>query len=225
METPLYFGHRQRLKEKFQTHGFSALADYEILELALTFAIPRKDTKLLAKQLLKKFKSIKQIVDTDINELMTAGELGLNAAVCLNFLKAFAVYYALSSAKSKQKIDSVESAVNYLKTAIGGEKIEKILSVCLDSGNGILDVCEIEKGTVNRSAVIPRKVAEVALKYQAAAIILAHNHPGGTVKPSQHDIEATKAVNSALKAIDVTLIDHIIVTEGGYFSFRENGLF
>ena len=222
-QTPSYLGHRKRLKEKFQTHGFTAFADYEILELALSFAIPRKDTKLLAKQLIKKFGSLKQIVDASVDELSSAG-LSQNAAVMLAFLKEFAIFYALSNAKTKKQIDSVQTAVNYLKAAIGGEKIEKVFTICLDSGNRIIEACETEKGTVNKSALIPRKIAETALKYKASAIVLAHNHPGGTLKPSQQDIDSTKMVKEALKAIDVMLVDHIIVTAEGYFSFKEYGL-
>ncbi|AKL97770.1 RadC family protein [Endomicrobium proavitum] len=219
-----YLGHRQRLKEKFEKFGLSAFADYEILEFALTFVLPRKDVKPIAKELVKKFGSLKQVVDADANDLIKIKGLSSHSAAFISFLKQFAVIYCALHIKESKSLSSPEAVTDYLKTVLGGEKVEKLYAVFLNSGNKVIECKEIESGTVNKSVVIPRKVAQYALKVNAAAVILAHNHPGGSLKPSAPDIAATSAVKASLQSIDINLLDHIIISNNGYFSFKENAL-
>ncbi|MCL2144241.1 MAG: DNA repair protein RadC [Endomicrobia bacterium] len=221
---PQYFGHRGRMKDKFLASGFDSFADYEILEFALFFAIERIDTKPLAKELIKKFGSAKQVLDADVEDLMRFPGLSRHSAIFLTFLREMAGYYSYLDVKSSQVLGSPETVIDYLITVLSGEKIEKFYVVLLDPGNKVIECKEIESGTVNKSAVIPRKIAEAALSDKASAVIIAHNHPGGTLKPSQNDIDATAAVKEALKTIDVSLLDHIIISGNKYFSFREYNL-
>ncbi len=223
-DKPHYLGHRKRLKEKFKASGFDSFNDYEILEFALTYALPRKDTKILAKELIKKFGSLKQVFDAEEEKLKSFIGISEHSAVFISFLRKFAVLYSYLDIKESKRLSSPEEVVNYLISALSGEKVEKFYAVLLDAGNKIIDCVEVESGTVNKSAVMPRKIAETALKYKASAAIVAHNHPGGTLKPSQDDINATKVVKAALSAVDVALLDHIIVSNSGYFSFKEYNL-
>ncbi|MCL1901256.1 MAG: DNA repair protein RadC [Endomicrobia bacterium] len=221
---PHYFGHRSRMKDKFLASGFDGFADYEILEFALFFAIERIDVKPLAKELIKKFGSVKQVLDADFEELMKFPGLSRHSAVFLTFLREMSGYYSYLDIKSPQSLGSPEAVVDYLITVLSGEKIEKFYVVLLDAGNKVIESKEIESGTVNKSIVMPRKIAEIALTNKASAVIIAHNHPGGTMKPSQHDIDATAAVKKALKALDISLLDHVIVSGNKYLSFREYNL-
>lgn len=221
---PHYTGHRKRLKEKFSVSGFGSFADYEILEFVLTFALPRRDTKPLAKELIKKFGSLKQVFDANEDELKSVSGISGHSALFISFLRQFAALYSYLDIKSSASLSSPEALVNYLMSVLSGEKIEKFYAVLLNSGNKVIDCVELESGTVNKSVIMPRKVAEQALKFKASAVIVAHNHPGGTLKPSQNDIDATAAVKAALTAVDVSLLDHIIISGNAYFSFREYNL-
>ena len=221
---PHYLGHRQRLKAKFKDSGFDSFADYEILEFILTFSIARKDTKPLAKELIKIFGSIKQVFDADIEDLMKVKGVSEHTAVLLAGFSGFAKIYSYMDIKEGSALSSPEAVADYLITELGGQKTEKFYAVLLNSGNKIIECLEIEKGTVNKSVIFPRKVAQAALKHNASAVIIAHNHPGGTLKPSQDDIEATTSVKNALAAVEVALLDHIIVAGKNYLSFKEYNL-
>ncbi|MDR3256153.1 MAG: DNA repair protein RadC [Endomicrobium sp.] len=219
-----YLGHRNRLRKKFISMGFDNLADYEILELALTYVLPRKDVKVLAKEMISKFGSLKQVFDADIDDLKQIKNISDYSAQFILFLKEFTSLYLSLDIKERDRLSSPKSVTDYLISTLSGEKIEKIYTIILNSGNRVTDCLEIESGTVNQSPLIPRKIAETALKYKAVSVIIAHNHPGGTLKPSQNDINATVAVKKALESIEVSLLDHIIVANNNFFSFKDYGL-
>lgn len=219
-----YLGHRQRLKEKFIKTNFSNWQDYEILEFALTFVIPRKDTKTIAKNLIKKFGSLKQVLQTDVEKLYEIEGIKNHSAIFIKFLKEFCSKYSQLQMESKEKISSPLDVLNFFQTNIGSSKDEIIYALFLNASNKILAHCPVSSGVVNRSAMYPRKIAELALKHNATSVIIAHNHPGGSCKPSQNDIIATDAVIKALKTVDIILLDHLIVTGNGYYSFKDNNL-
>jgi DNA repair protein RadC len=221
---PHYLGHRSRLRTRFLETGFKGLADYEILELALTYVIPRKDVKLQSKSLIQEFGSLKQVFDADIKDLKKIKNLSDYSAGFLVFLRRFSSLYLSLEIKQQEKINSPDMAKDFLISSLSGEKIEKVYILTLDSGNRITSYKELESGTVNKSFLMPRKIAETALNNKAASIIIAHNHPGGTLKPSQSDISATISVRRALESIEVFLLDHIIVSNNDYFSFKEHSL-
>ena len=221
-------GHRQRVKERFLKTGFDNWQDYEILEFALFFVIPRKDTKQIAKDLIKKFGSLKDLINTDFDTLTEAFKkikgVSVNTTFFFYFLKNFSIKYSEFKMKEKEKISSPQEVVNFLKNSIGTCNEEKMYSVFFNASNKVLDFKEISEGTVSRSAVYPGKIAREALLTNARSVIIAHNHPGGVCKPSQNDIIATEAVQKALKAVEVVLLDHIIVTASDFYSFKDNGL-
>jgi DNA repair protein RadC len=221
---PHYLGHRERLRKKFLISGFDNLADYEILELVLMYVLPRKDVKILSKEMINRFGSLKQVFDADIDDLKQIKSISDYSAGFLLFLKKFTSLYLSLDIKGRDIVSSPSKVKDYLVSILSGEKIEKIYAIILNSQNMVTDCLEIEKGTVNKSLLMPRKIAEIALKYKAVSIIIAHNHPGGSLNPSQNDIDITGAVKKSLEAIEVSLLDHIVIANNNYFSFREYSL-
>jgi DNA repair protein RadC len=221
---PHYFGHRKRLKEKFAATGLKGWLDHEILEFALSFAIPRKDTKPAAKLLLGRFKNFSSVLDADKKDLETVKGISEHSASLLKLFKDISVFYLNDGITGKNVISAPGLAVDYLKIALKGSSDEEFYALFLDSGNRLIASEKLHTGTVNKAAVYPRKVAERALYHKAAGVIISHNHPGGTLKPSEDDKHSTEAVKKALNAIESELLDHIIICGADYFSFKENQL-
>lgn len=221
-------GHRQRIKDKFLKTKFENWQDYEILEFALFFVVPQKDTKDIAKNLINKFGSLKELLNADYEEIMSCLKdvkgVKSHATLFLYFLKYFAIKYSEIKVKQKEKLSSPNEVVTYLKNLIGTSSEEKMYALYLNASNQIIDCKKISDGTVSHSAVYPTVIAKDSLLKKARSVIIAHNHPGGISKPSQNDIIATEAVTKALKTIEVVLLDHIIITATDYYSFKDNGL-
>lgn len=221
---PSYLGHRQRIKEKYEKSGIDGWLDYEVLELALSYAIPRKDTKPIAKELISRFKTINGVLDSDIKELRTINGISNHIALFLNLLKDIAILYLEKGLHNKDLLSSPQVVYDYLKASLKGAVDEEFKTLFLDSRNQIIAVETLKTGTVNRSVVYPRKIVERALYNHAAGVVIAHNHPAGTLQPSQDDIKITNAIKTALETVDIVLLDHIIIGGNGYFSFKANGL-
>ena len=221
---PGYFGHRQRIKKKYKKKGIDGWLDYEILELALSYAILRKDTKPIARALLKKFKSINGVLDADRKDLETIKGISNHTALFLKLLKDMAILYTEKSISRKDLLSTPQLVYDYLKTALKGSSDEAFKMLFLNSKNQLIAIETFESGTVNQSVVYPRKVVERALYNHAVGIIIAHNHPSGILQPSQADREITKAIKNALKTVDIALLDHIIVGNNDFYSFRSNGI-
>jgi DNA repair protein RadC len=221
---PHYHGHRQRLRSRFLKGGAAALQDYELLELLLTFAIPYSDVKPLAKNLIAHFGSFTQVLDASPQDLMELTGLKEYSAVLINLVKACSEYYLKEEALKRQPIHSLDALVAYCRTAMGGLKDEQFRVLFLNSQNEITAEEIVQEGTVDQTVVYPRKVLELALKHKATALILVHNHPSGTLKPSAADRELTRALVKAAKTINLTVHDHLIVSRQGYFSLAEHNL-
>ena len=221
---PSYIGHRQRIKEKYEKSGIDGWLDYEVLELVLSYAIPRKDTKPIAKELISRFKTINGVLDSDIKELRTINGISNHTALFLNLLKDIAILYLEKGLHNKDMLSSPQVVYDYLKASLKGAVDEEFKTLFLDSRNQLIAIETLKTGTVNRSVVYPRKIVERALYNHAAGVIIAHNHPAATLQPSQDDSTITNAVKTALETIDIVLLDHIIIGGNGYFSFKANGL-
>ncbi len=219
---PSYLGHRQRIKTKYEKSGIDGWLDYEVLELALSYAIPRKDTKPIAKELLSRFKTINGVLDSDRKELRTVTGISEHTAFFLKLLKDVAILYMEKGIHNRDLLSSPQVVYDYLKVSLKGAVDEEFKLLFLDSRNQLIAVETFKIGTVNRSVVYPRKVVERALYNHAVGVILAHNHPAGTLQPSQDDRGVTKAIKEALKTVDITLLDHIIIGNNDYYSFRNN---
>lgn len=219
-------GHRERIREKYLKNGINSFQEYEILELLLTYAIPRKDTKDLAKNLLKKFGSIEKVITAKKEELEEVEGLG---KASISFLKLMGelphIFYENSLRNTDIiTIKSKENLLKFLRSKIAFEKIEKFYVLYLSNSNELIAYDEKSYGTLDKSAVYPREIYKDVLKYDAKAIILAHNHPSGLAKPSKSDMDITKEISNGLKNFDALLLEHIIITENSYFSFLEEGL-
>ncbi|WP_255493933.1 DNA repair protein RadC [Cetobacterium sp. 8H] len=226
MENNQMQGHRKRLREKYLKIGYKGFADYEILELILTYSIKLRDCKSIAKDLLSRFKTIEKVLKAEINDLQKVDGIGKETAI---YLKVLGDVTLNQFYKNIHKMDIVSlkgknELINYLKGDVGFLKSEEFKVVYLSSDNKI--VCDeiLFKGTIDRSVVYPRKIMERAIDNRAKGIIFAHNHPSGNLTPSKKDIELTLEMQEILEKVDIKLLDHIIVSEDSYFSFYENGL-
>lgn len=224
MEKPHYLRHRERLRERFLKTGLEGFKEYEALELMLTWAIPRKDVKPIAKELIRKFGSLKAVVDASVEELTSVKGVKERTATFIRSLKELIVMYQRSRLREERRISSTGELLDYLDSAMSGLKDEQFRGVFLNSKNEIIADEVIHEGTVNQSAVYPRKVMERALHNKATAVIFVHNHPGGQCKPSPQDIRLTKELVRVARSLQITVHDHIIICRGGYFSFLERGM-
>ena len=224
-------GHRERIKEKFLKNGIDGFAEYEILELLLTYCIPRKDTKPIAKELLNKFKSLDNVFKADFDKLSAIDGLGKNSIAFLKLIGDLPSIIYKDELKNKKlvdketlKISNKDILLKYLRNKIGYEEIEKFYVLYLSSSNEVIEFEENSVGTLDRSSVYPREIYKKIINLNAKSIILAHNHPSDNITPSKCDIELTNEIAKGLKNFGALLIEHIIITKNSYFSFLEEGL-
>lgn len=215
-------GHRERLRSRFR-EGPKTLPDYELLELLLTHAIPRRDVKPLAKALMEKFGSFKGVLDgaATVSSVRGAGE---RTGSLLGAVRAAVERYMASGAREADALTSPGAVASYCRAALEGLKREVFEVIYLNTRNRVIRMERLSEGTVDQTAVYPRRVVEGALAHHAAAVILVHNHPSGDPSPSMEDRALTRRVCSAARLVDVAVLDHLIVGDGRHFSFREAGL-
>lgn len=221
-------GHRMRLRQRFEDGGISALAEYEIVELMLTYAIARKDVKPIAKALLKKFGNFKNILKAEKSELISVEGMGEASATMINFISSIIpLYHMQVLEESPLELDSVDKLVQFFRARIGAEKIEVLEMACFDSQLRLLPKGAIRlfEGSANTANVDIRRIVECAIKLGASSIVLSHNHPNGDAKPSLADIEFTRNLSNACRPIKLDFIEHIIIAKNSFFSFRRDGRF
>lgn len=224
MENELLKGHRERLRKRFLAAGIHGLHDYEAVELLLTFVIPRRDVKPLAKELLRRFKNLAGILDASLAELCQVDGIGENAAVMLLFMKDFCSAYLAEKMREADVISSPQSVRDFARMKLGGLPEEAFMVIYLNVKNHVIDYEIVNRGTVDQAVVYPRTIIKNTLKFNASCVILVHNHPSGVCEPSTDDVRLTDAIRLAAMTISVRVIDHIIVGKGNYFSFVEHGL-
>jgi DNA repair protein RadC len=214
-------GHRQRLRERFVRNGSCAFAEHELLELLLTYSIPVKDVKLLAKKLLSRFGSLGEVLDAEIAELKNIEGVGAVSAVLIRLVKELNIEYYADKLKNLEILSTPNEVYEFVKNKLAGKRDELFMVIYLNTKNRVVD-CEISaEGTVNQAAVYPRKIIRKALENNAAALILAHNHPSGEPEPSKNDISLTNSLKCICDTMNIRLLDHIIVGKLGYFSFNK----
>lgn len=222
-DEPHYQGHRQRLRDRFLKSGLDGLADYEVIELLLTLAIPRADVKQPAKALTAQFGSLRGILDAPVEELQAIKGIGSVTPVALRIIKAAATRYLQQSSESQDCLADPDRLGAVWRMRIGALSSEVFEVGYLDSGYRLLrdGIDTLEEGTIDRAAVYPRRVIEAALRRGAFGIVLAHNHPNGTVTPSEHDKVLTRAIVLAAETVNIKVVDHLIVSADDVFSFRK----
>ena len=224
-------GHRERIREKFLNNGIDGFAEYEILELLLTYCIPRKDTKPIAKELLNKFKSLDNVFKASFDKLSVIDGLGNNSIAFLKLIGDLPSIIYKDELKNKKLVDketlkilNKDILLKYLRNKIGYEEIEKFYVLYLSSSNEVIKFEENSVGTLDRSSVYPREIYKKVINLNAKSLILVHNHPSDNITPSKSDIELTNEIAKGLKNFGALLIEHIIITKNSYFSFLEEGL-
>jgi DNA repair protein RadC len=217
-------GHRKRLKARFQKEGLDGFDDHQVLELLLFYSIPCKDTNNIAHDLMKRYGSLWGVLEADPLDLQKVAGVGENTAVLFSLIPSLARRYKNSKWGEKPIISSSKTAGEYAASLFEGRVYETFYVISLDSQNRVNYADNIFEGTINEAPVYPRLIVEAALRHQANSIILAHNHPGGSLAASQSDIECTKKIITALESISIKVMDHIIVAGHNYFSFAEKGL-
>ena len=221
----IHAGHRQRLKERFLKDGLDSFDEHQVLELLLFFAIPQRDTNEIAHELINRFGSLAKVLDATPEELAQVKYVGDNAATLFQLITAVARYYQVSCAMQEQILNTITDCGRYLVPFFYGLANETVFLLCLDAKCKVLACEKVGEGSVNSAGVPIRKVVEMALKVNATQVILAHNHPSGLAIPSGEDVQTTKRLALALDAVEIGLVDHIVVADGEWVSIRESGLY
>lgn len=218
-------GHRERVRKLYLREGLDGWEDYAVLELLLFYAIGRRDTKPLAKELLRHFGSLDRVLDAPVETLKEVRGVGENTAVLIKMLPDIARRYMIRKSEPAARLGSIEAAGDYITAQYYGINREQVYLACLDGKSSIVHGEFIGNGTVTLASVQARAIAETALAHRAAGVILAHNHPSGYAIPSEEDQISTLKITTALQAVGVPLIDHIIVAGNDYVSLSQSGFF
>ena len=220
MQTPHYLGHRERQRQKLISGGGSAFSDYELLEYLLMTAIPRRDVKPLAKDLIARFSSLAGVFAASPEELMSVKGIKESSASLIVAVREAAVRMGRDDLADEPVLNNWDAVVRYCKTAFGRNKVELFAVLFLDTKKKLIKAQVLQEGTIDRTSVYPRELVKKCLDSGAASVIMVHNHPTGDLTPSRNDLELTKTIENALNAVDIELIDHLIVSKRGHFSFK-----
>ena len=217
--------HRQRIRERYENHGLDNFQEHEVLEMLLFYIIARKDTNPIAHRLINRFGSLEKVLSAPINEIEKVEGVGHSTALYLKMINDLERFRAMHRDSGAIILSSIQECGRYMLRYFIGSKIERVFLLCLDAKGRVLNCREVSEGTVNATTVSIRKIAEIALSEGATAVVLAHNHPSGLAFPSEKDVATTLQAEQALAAIDVGLIDHLIIAENEYVSMAESGKF
>ena len=216
-------GHRRRLRERFLSAGLDGFHDYEVIELLLTLAMPRRDCKPAAKAALERFKTLQGVLDASATELCQVPGIGPRNLLALKLVPAVGRRYLKQRLAGKRQLSNAGELFDYLDHTIRDKKRECFLAIYLDAKNRVIDDDILFTGTVTASAVYPREVVRAALDQSAAAVIFAHNHPSGDPAPSPDDMAITRRLVQACGLMGITVHEHLIVGREGYYSFADHG--
>jgi DNA repair protein RadC len=217
-------GHRQRLREKFLRSGLSGFHDYEIVELLLTLGSPRKDCKPQAKEAIRRFGGLRGVLSASTEELQQIKGIGPHSAIGIKLVSEVAREFLKQKVAEKPAYKSAQEIFDYLYHSMRDLKKELFKVIYLNSQNQIIEIADIAAGTVDRGAVSPREVMEGAIRHNAVALILVHNHPSGNPEPSPSDQQLTRDLVFAGGIMLIRVLDHIIIGENRYYSFAVEGL-
>jgi DNA repair protein RadC len=219
-EAPHYHGHRERLRERFRDAGADALSDYELLEMVLFRALPRRDVKPLAKSLIGRFGSFAEVVHAPDARLREISGLGEAAIIEIKLIAASASRVAKGQLKQRTMLSSWTAVIDYCRTSMAFADKEQFRILFLDKRNQLIADEVQQVGTVDHTPVYPREVVKRALELSATAIIMVHNHPSGDPTPSQADIQMTKSIVDISAPLGISVHDHIIVGKNGHASLK-----
>ena len=217
-------GHRERMRRQMKTSGMDSLSDVQVLEVALHYAIARRDTNEIAHALLRRFGSLSGVLEAPRAELLKIDGVGESAADLLLLFIQMERRHLMDRAGRETILDTTCKCAQYLMPRFIGEQEEVVYLLCLDAKCKALDCSLIHRGAVNMTAISVRKIVKAALDHNATSVVVAHNHPSGLALPSREDRATTLALKAALDAVDVVLVDHVIVADEDFVSLADDGL-
>jgi len=218
----IHEGHRDRLKNRFRNEGLDNFDELYVLELLLFYCIPRKDTNPIAHRLLDCFGSLNGVLDATPEELEKVEGVNKSTSTFLSLIKQVGRYYQVKSAAPGEILRTVDQCGKYLVPYFFGRDTETVFLLCLDAKCKVLCCKKVGEGSVNSANVPVRRVVEIALGANATSVVLAHNHPTGLAIPSADDIQTTHRISAALDAVDITLVDHIVVSQDDFVSIVQS---
>jgi DNA repair protein RadC len=218
-------GHRQRLRDKFLAQGIEAFTDAEIIELLLTFGTPRSDCKEAARALLTQFGSLPAVLDAAPVQLQQVKGVGPKNTFALHFIQGVARRYLRQRVVGKEYVRSSREVADYLIHSMRGLQHEVLTVVFLDAAHAVIDAAVVAEGTVTVNTIYPRELVKAALARNASALVIAHNHPSGSLTPSRQDSELTRSLYLVCSFMHLDLLDHLIIGAGDQvYSFADQGL-
>ena len=221
----IHSGHRQRLKKRFLEEGLEHFDEHQVLELLLFYCIPRQDTNPIAHALLEHFGSLTQVMEASPAELQKIEGMGEASATFLSLMNSFCRYYLVNRSNCGIILSTIEQCGELLTPFFYGRRNETVYLLCLDAKCKMLCCKEVGEGSVNSAAVPIRRIVEMALGANATSVVLAHNHPSGVACPSGEDQLTTKRLANALAAVDIELVDHLVIADGDYVSMRQSNYY
>lgn len=219
----MHDGHRKRLRQRFLEEGLDHFTDVQVLELLLFYCIARQDTNPIAHRLLEHFGSLSRVLEAPVAELCKVEGVGENTAIFLRLVTQTGSFYLKDRAAQTKVLPTLESCAQFLQPYFYGQNVETVYLLCLDAKCKLLCCKKMSQGNVNSTEISIRKIVETALSANASSVLLAHNHPGGIAIPSYADIRTTLNVASALQAVDVHFIDHLVICDDDYVSLMQSG--
>lgn len=223
-EKPHYHGHRDRLRQRFAENGPDSLQDYELIELFLFMAIPRRDVKPLAKTLLEAFGSLPEMLNAPLSELTKIKGISENTAIALHGINAIAQRSLKQDLMKKPVLNSWSRLMDYCYATMAHEKKEHFRILFLNKKNELIADEIQNSGTVDHTPAYPREIMKRALEVGSTAMILVHNHPSGDPRPSQADLDMTRQIQKAAEPFNIVVHDHVVISRNGYTSFKNEGL-
>lgn len=217
-------GHRRRLKEKFLKGGLKGFLDYEIVELLLTLGMPRRDCKAQAKEAMRRFKTLREVLEADEADLQEIKGIGPHNVFGIKLIQEVSRRFLKERMMNRPVCHSPKEVFDYLYHTLRDLRKEKFKVIFLDAKNQIIEERTLFEGTVDASAVYPREIMKSALRYDASSLIFVHNHPTGDPEPSSSDRQITKELVFAASMMQIRVLDHIIIGNNCYFSFADKGL-
>ena len=217
-------GHRKRLRERFLKSGLSGFHDYEIIELLLTLGSPRKDCKQQAKEVMKRFKTLRAALSASPEELQEIDGIGPHSAFGIKLVQEVAAEFLKLRIVDKPVYKSGKEIFDYLYHSMRDLKKELFKVIYLNSQNQIIDIADLFEGTVDASSIYPREIMKAAIKHDAVSLIFVHNHPSGDPEPSKYDKDVTRDLVFAGNIMQIRVLDHIIIGNNRYYSFANEGL-
>lgn len=218
-------GHRSRMRDRFRKEGLDSFEDVHVLELLLQYSIPRIDTKPLARELLNRFGSFCAVLEASEESLTQVHGIGVQTATFLRLVNAVGRHYQISLQKSPTVLNSIQDCGDYLSKFFLGRRVETVYMLAMDGKRRLICCQKLGEGELNSTLIPVRKLVEMILSANAAAVVLAHSHPGGLAVPSLEDIQITRNMGKVLASLNVALVDHLIFTEDDWISMVQSGAY